>query len=161
MIEYVVTNMGEFTCAIVAISRAFGDSRPWWRGQADAAWSLAPSLYRKGFETKESNINGRFRMMAKARCANCPASSDAFPWLFLMQHYRLPTRLLDWSESPLVGIYFANQGDAGANSDAALWALSPTGLNHRQLNRSVICMPGKPRSPPVVAGGLRPKQRQP
>jgi len=129
MIEYVVTDMGEFTRAIVAITRAFGDSRPWWRGQADSAWSLVPSLYRRGFAKKEVNINARFRMMAKARYTNCPTSSEAFPWLFLMQHYRLPTRLLDWSESPLVGIYFATAGEAGDAADAALWALSPTRLN--------------------------------
>lgn len=59
-----------------------------------------------------------------------------------MQHYRLPTRLLDWSESPLVAVYFAMAAEAGDDIDAALWALSPTGLNLQQLKREVICMPG-------------------
>jgi len=140
-IEHVATDIAEFTHAIVAITRAFGNSRPWWRGQADARWSLVPSLYRKGFASKEGNINSRFRMMAKVRHANCPTSDDAFPWLFLMQHYRLPTRLLDWSESPLVAVYFATEAEAGDDTDAALWALSPTGLNLQQLKREVICMP--------------------
>jgi FRG domain len=141
MIEHVATDMVEFTHAIVAIARAYGDSRPWWRGHADYAWSLVPSLYRQWFASKEGTINSRFRMMAKPRHANCPTSDDAFSWLFLMPHDRLPTCLLDWSESPLVAVYFATRDDVGDDPDAALWALSPTGLNLQQLTREVRCMP--------------------
>jgi hypothetical protein len=40
-------------------------------------------------------------------------------WLMLMQHYGAPTRLLDWSQSPYVGTYFAVI-DPGKN-DAVVW----------------------------------------
>lgn len=43
-------------------------------------------------------------------------------WLMLMQHYGAPTRLLDWSESPYVSLYFAVI-DCAPN-DAALWFFS-------------------------------------
>ncbi len=77
--------------------------------------------------------------MAKARRGEVPDSSDALGWLFLMQHYRLPTRLLDWSQSPLVALYFAiERPDDG---DAALWALSPTRLNLNEAKNASICMP--------------------
>jgi hypothetical protein len=142
MTEHVAQDIAAVTNAVVAITRAFGNARPWWRGQADIAWSLVPSLYRKGFSSKETNINNRFRMMAKARYAHCPPDSDAFPWLFLMQHYRLPTRLLDWSESPLVAVYFATDVEARDDSDGVLWALLPTHLNLQQLKRDAICVPG-------------------
>lgn len=143
MNEFVTKDFTEFTKAIVTLTRGYRDTRAWWRGQANAAWGLVPSLYRSGFATnKESNINGRFRMMAKARHLSCPTSDDLFGWLFLMQHYRLPTRLLDWSESPLVGLYFAMGSEAADDMDATLWALCPTGLNLHQLKREAICTPG-------------------
>jgi hypothetical protein len=59
-----------------------------------------------------------------------------------MQHYRLPTRLLDWSESPLIALYFATEADGNDNTDAAIWALLPTTLNFQQIKREGICTPG-------------------
>jgi hypothetical protein len=45
-----------------------------------------------------------------------------------MQHYGLPTRLLDWSKSILVAAFFAVEKNQ--ESDAELWAMHPDTLNH-------------------------------
>ena len=140
--EFTASDIGTFTSAIVSASRTFQNTRPWWRGQRDATWSLSPSLYRRGIESKEHNLNSRFLLMAKARRANCPNSSDALGWLFLMQHYGLPIRLLDWTQSPLVALFFALQKPDDA--DATVWALSPTRLNLSETANESICMPGSP-----------------
>lgn len=46
-----------------------------------------------------------------------------------MQHYGVPTRLLDWSENPLVALYFAVSEVEHDNDDAAIWILRPNKLN--------------------------------
>lgn len=58
---------------------------------------------------------------------------DRWWWYFVMQHYRAPTRLLDWTDAALVALYFAVTPPPGANinqsSDAAVWALDAFWLN--------------------------------
>ena len=55
-----------------------------------------------------------------------------------MQHYRLPTRLLDWSESCLVAAYFSVSNKKLESIPGVLWALHPSGLNENQIGKKVI-----------------------
>jgi len=107
----------------------------WFRGQADASWKLDCSLSREGGIEKEMPLIKRFKQNALQIMRQHPTSE--WEWLFTMQHYSLPTRLQDWSESPLTALYFAVHTHPEA--DGALWVLNPTALNrHGNLDSSEI-----------------------
>lgn len=127
MIEHEIHSISDFLTAL----QQDKESRPgtiWFRGQADASWTLLPGFMRSTAETSETTLLNRFRQSAAMLADHLPKNS--FDWTFLMQHYGVPTRLLDWSESPLVSLYFALEDwSERTNTDATLWCLWPTELN--------------------------------
>jgi hypothetical protein len=108
-----------------------GKSAVWFRGQAVTNWKLLPSIMRppNSFDD-EVVLLKKFKQNAVPLLTTVP--TDEADWLFLMQHHAVPTRLLDWTESPLVALYFA-VGEEGNRkhdrADAALWCLFPQTLN--------------------------------
>lgn len=113
----------------------------WWRGQNDFKWKLEPSLFRDEFKDySEKSGTQRFMHKAQSRHLLVPPISEKQNWLFLMQHYGLPTRLLDWTESPLIACYFATEPGYD-KVDGALYALSPYTLNETQTGNRNLLMP--------------------
>jgi len=85
----------------------------WYRGVSSQKHQLLPSLLRCFRETeptrekiRELEANLFFEFLAKARTSEGPGL-DHWDVLFLMQHYRAPTRLLDWTEVLHVALHFA------------------------------------------------------
>jgi hypothetical protein len=111
---------------------------PWLRGVQDSSYSLIPRIYRPECKTilrwdKEGEIRLDFKRHAWPYLPVTAREPDnEWERYFLMQHYGLPTRLLDWSESALVALYFAVQEPFGNNrgKDAAVWVLDPYELNY-------------------------------
>jgi hypothetical protein len=99
-----------------------------FRGLARADYSNITSLARLGgdYSSLERHLLRNFRKYAYQRAPG----PTAWDWLALGQHHGLPTRLLDWSFSPLVALHFATA--SWALDDAVLWAVDCAAV-HRRL----------------------------
>jgi hypothetical protein len=104
----------------------------WFRGCTNCEYTLIPSLGRPPFELQQERVLiNSFKQNAVQFVDQRPPSE--WEWLFLARHHTVPTRLLDWTESPLIGLYFATHSADGStrndDRDGALWLLLPTELN--------------------------------
>lgn len=110
------------------------DGRPLWhRGHTSINHTLTPSLYRK-LASADDIFKTERRLLTRFRQRSLPYWPAGYPqndWehLFAMQHYGIPTRLLDWTENLLVGLYFAALPSDTPHIEPAIWTLDPVSWN--------------------------------
>lgn len=114
-----------------------GDPGWYFRGQSDKAWTLKPSLLRHlGNIEVERALGIEFgsarRFLSQYHIHYSLDGTDRSEWnpivqWMFMQHYSCPTRLLDWTLSPYVGLYFAIE--QSPQEDGAVWLFSSVELN--------------------------------
>ena len=80
-----------------------------FRGHSDKNYSLIPSVGRVPYPANhrikyERSLFNMFRREAREHVESLPSEWE---WLALARHHGLPTRLLDWSNNPLIALYFA------------------------------------------------------
>ena len=114
-----------------------------FRGHANSRWKLESSLERvigagwsaqsaEKFESRSMDLfASKFHLYD---CENIfPESKLAT--LALMQHYGVPTRLIDFTESPYVALFFALEAyDAQSDADFAVYALDYSAIMERSIN---------------------------
>lgn len=111
-----------------------------YRGQADSSWPLEPSLLRclRNVEGRASalDIERLLEEEFKAQAALFPETKSVLlpffsgvgrttVWAY-MQHHSCATRLLDWTASPFVAVYFAVNEQP--EEDGALFVVAPAAL---------------------------------
>lgn len=130
--RYMIFSIPEFVECIKGI-RAKEKSDLWFRGHSKARYKLLPGLFRdpfifqdhkgtpftprsgeiislnrggyKGFSTKRLLQAFKDNYSRKKNVLYHP--EDDFEWVCLMQHYGVPTSLLDWSTNAFTALYFA------------------------------------------------------
>ena len=114
---------------------------PWFRGEPESPTPLLPKLYRPLDDQSyhdENQLLQRFRMRAPT-LSERPVplrSGHTDEWLFLARHMGLPTRLLDWTEGALIGLYFPlmqAEPKPDRSKKPIVWMLNPVQLNRMSL----------------------------
>lgn len=99
-------------------------SRYLFRGHSRAEYELSPSLSRNGGAqvNLEKHLLRNFVKYAKSHLdASEDQPKNFWHWIALAQHHGLPTRLLDWTYSPLISAHFACANLDCMDHDGAIW----------------------------------------
>lgn len=100
------------------IAKENGDKRIlMYRGQADKNFGISPSIFRKNGLKREAQMIQELKRLAPAEFAY---GDSALDYLVKMQHYGLPTRLLDITSNPLVALYFACSDESCKSVDGEI-----------------------------------------
>ncbi|MGV3586408.1 MAG: FRG domain-containing protein [Adhaeribacter sp.] len=112
-----------------------------FRGQPNFNWPLSTSIERSiltyaffqsievGYESQERNMIDEFKRKYHLFSRNMPNYMNSFEWLSIMQHHGAATRLLDFTQSLMVAVYFAIME---TRVDSAIWF-----VNRKRLSESI------------------------
>ncbi len=138
----------------------------WFRGERDATWKLRATLHRhvehfndgladppaeaarvKFLRSEYKSLYRKFRGEAWPLLADRERSDWGV--VFSMQHFSLPTRLLDWTESFACAVFFAQFGRRPKDA-ASIWVLDPSKLNKLACGREALLTLGGDSSGPKL-----------
>lgn len=173
MIFNVAKNIDEYLEIIKQIKSE--NPLAWYRGQSNSHYQLEPSLYReKGMITGNNKeavfmraTNGKYILQDDITALykfkkyyDTIHVTDKFQfidYLYIMQHYGIPTRLLDFTENELVALYFSvssrNSGkikdvnqeiedfyeyDSYTDSGSAVFCIDPVKTNNESFMKKQI-----------------------
>ncbi|MBO4438199.1 MAG: FRG domain-containing protein [Spirochaetaceae bacterium] len=95
-----------------------------FRGHSSEKFKLLPSVFRKVYDEKDIYLD--FMQYAPENNIHYDFIREADKVLADMQHYGLPTRLLDWTVNPLVALFFSCSKD---NNNGRVYVFNPWKYN--------------------------------
>ncbi|MBA4239632.1 MAG: hypothetical protein C0448_02810 [Sphingobacteriaceae bacterium] len=107
-----IKNLAEYINIIKYVYNISDTGELWFRGSAKSKYKLVPGMYRDGvlsdlaYDSYEYETLSEFQRKAIGLYPNM-RNLNKWNWYQTMQHYGLPTRLLDWTESSLISLYFS------------------------------------------------------
>jgi len=140
-----ISSLKEFTEKIEELLPVSADKSLWYRGCGSCHYKLEPSLHRNPeISTNKEMLDLEVKIIDRFSQRSVPYVSPTVrgDWeiLFFIQHFGIPSRLLDWTENPFVALYFAltsavkkNIKGIAAYEKVVIWILDPVLWNREVL----------------------------
>ncbi len=104
-----------------------------YRGQKDSTWELTPRVWRNwkdylgthtgDFSNYERRLFEEFKRFGSPLISEKANVKSEWDYIALAQHFGLPTRLIDWSDNPLIALWFAFEEDVSKSVNRTVWIL--------------------------------------
>ena len=139
-----ITSLSEFVDAVLPIANQLGcDPRAlWFRGVESSMFRLTPAImrsinWRENISVeRETQIFDDFVRRVKQSVPSQPCGNRAFCWYAMADRFGIPTRLLHWTTSPLIALYFSLWKEEVTTP--TVWVLNPHALNGVTLSTQEI-----------------------
>ena len=127
--KIIISSVNDYMDMVKYVYQEWSESNKhlFFRGHYSETWNLLPSIMRGGY--KENIVTLDFKQVSPIHFENIDICNDTNKMLVEMQHYGIPTRLLDWTIAPLTALFFAchseHPSDVEKNSNGEIWILNP------------------------------------
>ena len=119
-----IENLKDYLDVIISLKKEYNsEEQIFYRGQSSIDYDLQPSVFREKFKDEEDQIY----LKILSECSN--EFNDKMYHIDIlskMQHYEVPTRLLDITTNPLVALYFACTSKEEHSKDGKVFVFNPS-----------------------------------
>ena len=112
----IITSLSEFIEKVIYSKRLDG-YKTFYRGHGDWRYELVPGIYREQNKHILENESDYIRNIIASYPRFFTYCKSALDFLSVLQHHAFPTRLLDFSENPLIALYMACSNEKIEHSD--------------------------------------------
>lgn len=121
-----ISTVQEFIGEVFGIEQG-GDREVFYRGHSNKKkYKLEPSLFRRDEEGNylyKDSEHLLYRELLVSNSADFQADIYTLDSLVRMQHYSLPTRLLDITSNPLIALYFASRSSGSEDGEVIIFSM--------------------------------------